>query len=217
MLRLPSRRGNDGKAGFPAAKGTIRRRPPALVRRDLDHEAGEQRPHLRHQQAGVAAPAALINGSRSGRSPPGRSPMPGRYGAGVMAMTASTPRFTHTPSNVSWMAAAVLDLPERGAPLRITIWPGHVSMVEPFWARHHGLVARGSPSWLVSSVAVASDPHPRPPGGSRPSGGRKRRRCGGEAGSIRKPRPWMTIMWWNQQNVPRPAGSSVPPRLRGTM
>jgi len=32
--------------------------------------------------------------------------------------------FIHTPATVSWIAAAMLDLPERGVPFRITIWPG---------------------------------------------------------------------------------------------
>jgi hypothetical protein len=31
--------------------------------------------------------------------------------------------FIQTPSNLSWIATAMLDFPERGGPLRITVWP----------------------------------------------------------------------------------------------
>jgi hypothetical protein len=38
-------------------------------------------------------------------------------------MNPSTPRFIHTPSNVSWITSTMLDFPDRGAPLRIMICP----------------------------------------------------------------------------------------------
>src|ERR1700680_2589999 len=39
-------------------------------------------------------------------------------------MNRSTPRFIHTPSRVFWMAALILDFPDRGGPFRMMIWPG---------------------------------------------------------------------------------------------
>jgi hypothetical protein len=33
----------------------------------------------------------------------------------------STPRFNHGPSKLAWMASAMLDFPDRGAPLRMMI------------------------------------------------------------------------------------------------
>src|SRR5829696_6166072 len=39
-------------------------------------------------------------------------------------MNPSTPKFFHTPSNVSWITATILDFPDRGAPFRIMICPG---------------------------------------------------------------------------------------------
>ena len=38
----------------------------------------------------------------------------------------STPRFIQTPGKLSWMAATMLDFPDRGAPFRMTIRPGSV-------------------------------------------------------------------------------------------
>jgi hypothetical protein len=51
--------------------------------------------------------------------------MPGRYRGGVTCwLNVSTPRFIHGPSKASWMAAAMLDFPERGAPFSTTTHPG---------------------------------------------------------------------------------------------
>jgi hypothetical protein len=46
---------------------------------------------------------------------------PGCTAGGVIARATSTPRFIHTPGNISWIAAVIDDFPDRGAPLRITI------------------------------------------------------------------------------------------------
>jgi hypothetical protein len=54
---------------------------------------------------------------------PRPQPIPGCKAGGVIARATSTPMLTHTPGNVFWIAAAMDDFPERGAPLRITIWP----------------------------------------------------------------------------------------------
>src|SRR6266699_7349443 len=60
-----------------------------------------------------------MSGSRSGRSPPGRSPIPGWYRSGVICLNRSTPRFIHTPSNVFWITVAMLDFPDRGVPFKM--------------------------------------------------------------------------------------------------
>src|SRR5918992_5433284 len=39
-------------------------------------------------------------------------------------MNPSTPKFIHTPSNVSWITSTILDFPDRGAPFRMMICPG---------------------------------------------------------------------------------------------
>jgi len=78
--------------------------------------------------------------------------MPGRYLAGVHAPNVSTPRFIHGPSRVSWMTAAMLDFPERGAPLRMMIWPGSVGCVTP-----SSFVASRLPKGQRGSVAMTSD------------------------------------------------------------
>jgi hypothetical protein len=53
--------------------------------------------------------------------------MPGRYRSGVTLRTnTSTPRFSHGPSNRSWIAATMLDFPALGAPFNTTIDPGWV-------------------------------------------------------------------------------------------
>src|SRR5215204_5690967 len=39
-------------------------------------------------------------------------------------MKASTPRFIHTPGKAVWIAAAMLDFPDRGVPFSTTIRPG---------------------------------------------------------------------------------------------
>src|SRR3954463_11778037 len=62
----------------------------------------------------------------SGRSPPGRRPIPGRRRTGVIVMNESTPMLTHGSSNTSRIAAAMLDFPERGAPFNTTIFPRSV-------------------------------------------------------------------------------------------
>src|SRR3989442_11545890 len=41
----------------------------------------------------------------------------------------STPRFIHGPGKVSWITVTMLDLPDRGAPFRMTIWPGFEATV----------------------------------------------------------------------------------------
>jgi hypothetical protein len=54
-------------------------------------------------------------------------------------MDASTPRFTHKPDKLACAAEAIVDFPERGAPFRITIWPGTVTL--PVW-RNSALLPR---------------------------------------------------------------------------
>ena len=73
--------------------------------------------HSAAYSAGTAAAAGWCGS-------PGRNPIPGCKAGGVFARATSTPMLTHTPGNVFWIAAAMDDFPERGAPLRITIWPG---------------------------------------------------------------------------------------------
>src|SRR5438309_3058403 len=55
--------------------------------------------------------------------------MPGRNLSGVTCRTkTSTPRFIQGPSGkLSWIAATMLDFPDRGAPLRTTIRPARVT------------------------------------------------------------------------------------------
>src|SRR5947209_4756700 len=43
-------------------------------------------------------------------------------------MNRSTPRFIHTPSKEFWIAAAMLDFPDRGGPFKMTSWPGRSSL-----------------------------------------------------------------------------------------
>src|SRR5438128_645316 len=45
-----------------------------------------------------------------------------------MALNLSRPTFIQTPGNVSWIALAIDDLPERGTPFRITICPTAASV-----------------------------------------------------------------------------------------
>src|SRR5215831_1486548 len=58
-------------------------------------------------------------------------------------MKRSTPRFTHRPSNVSWITATMLDLPARGAPFRTTICPATSACLarvhQRDWRAAHGL------------------------------------------------------------------------------
>lgn len=69
------------------------------------------------------------------RSPPGLSPIPGRYLAGVICINRSTLKFTHTPSNVFWITATMLDFPDRGVPFKMMICPGACSWITPssYW------------------------------------------------------------------------------------
>ncbi len=89
---------------------------------------------------------AATASSRSGRSPPGRRPMPGRSISGVDRTKASTPRITQAVSPRACKASAIDDFPDRGAPLRMTIWPGAVTV--PLWKR------TGAASCVVSRSAV---------------------------------------------------------------
>src|SRR4051812_31554218 len=69
-----------------------------------------------------------------------------------MAMKVSTPRFIHTPEKVVWIAAAMLDFPERGVPFRTTIRPGAAS-ASPIASGYPEGAARETGGLLTDMVA----------------------------------------------------------------
>src|SRR5215470_11069090 len=91
-------------------------------------------------------------------------------------MKRSTPRFTHRPSNESWITATMLDLPARGAPFRTTICPattaGLARVHQRDWRAAHSLgepqplgIAEGDDGAAprCDPVAVSRRRHEQPP------------------------------------------------------
>lgn len=108
---------------------------------------------------------------------PGRSPMPGRYLGGVTQRPdTSTPRFLHGPSNVSWVTAAMLDFPDRGAPFSTTIQPGDpVPATAPVSLSHNfGMDVAAKlqikPGQRIATIAAPDDVAPIAGEGTHPAG-----------------------------------------------